>query len=240
MTCTLLDWDSRFFARRIAQASGGRVDEPGLREVERWCAANAVDCLYFLADFDPLTLALLEQHDFGLKDIRLTFRRALSSPAEEPARGELVVRPVAASDLPALEAIASRSHGDSRFYADERFGRAQADALFRAWIRNSAEGWADDVLVLARARMGPPLGYITGHRRAGEGQIGLIAVAEEARGAGGATALVTALCARYVELGLTAMTVVTQGRNVSAQRLYQHLGFRSHAIGLWYHRWWSR
>jgi ribosomal protein S18 acetylase RimI-like enzyme len=157
------------------------------------------------------------------------------------------VRDARASDLPALEALAARSHYDSRFYADERFGRERADALYRTWIRNSVEGWADDVLVLARREDdGAPLGYITGHRRKGDeqsekvGQIGLIAVAEATRGSGGGRALASALSARYAALGLPAMTVVTQARNLDAQRFYQRLGFTSQAMGLWYHRWWSR
>jgi dTDP-4-amino-4,6-dideoxy-D-galactose acyltransferase len=237
--CALLDWDSRFFGRRIAQVSAARLDDAGLRAVEAWCDAAAVDCAYFLADFDPPTLALVERSGFGLKDVRLTFGRPLASSLTTLPADGLTVRAAVAADLPALEAIAAASHHDSRFYADERFGREQADALYRAWIRNSVEGWADDVLVLARDGE-QAVGYITGHRRDGGGQIGLIAVAEEARGAGGAPALVAALCGRYAALGVPWMTVVTQARNLAAQRLYQRLGFTSQALGLWYHRWWSR
>jgi ribosomal protein S18 acetylase RimI-like enzyme len=239
MSCQLLEWDSRFFARRIAQAATQRLDEEALGHIERWCDAEAIDCLYFLSELDPRTIALVEKAHFGLKDVRVKFRRPLEAPPALPPQ-PLVVRPARADDVPALEAIAAHSHGDSRFYADERFGRERADELFRTWIRNSVAGWADDVLVLARAGEGSPLGYITGHRVGQEGKIGLIAVAEEARGAGGAKQLVSTLCARYRAAGLTAMTVVTQGRNQGAQRLYQRMGFTTDVVGLWYHRWWLR
>jgi ribosomal protein S18 acetylase RimI-like enzyme len=34
-------------------------------------------------------------------------------------------------------------------------------------------------------------------------------------------------------------TVVTQGRNIASQRLYQKHGFVTQSIQLWYHRWTS-
>ena len=33
--------------------------------------------------------------------------------------------------------------------------------------------------------------------------------------------------------------VVTQGRNVAAQRLYQKCGFASSSMEIWFHRWFS-
>jgi len=34
--------------------------------------------------------------------------------------------------------------------------------------------------------------------------------------------------------------VVTQGRNLAAQRLYQRNGFVTASLQLWYHRWFPR
>jgi ribosomal protein S18 acetylase RimI-like enzyme len=39
--------------------------------------------------------------------------------------------------------------------------------------------------------------------------------------------------------GADRVTVVTQGRNIAAQRLYQRCGFLTRSTGLWYHRWFS-
>ena len=40
--------------------------------------------------------------------------------------------------------------------------------------------------------------------------------------------------------GAQAVTVVTQGRNRAAQRLYQQCGFLSRDLQLWYHKWYPR
>ena len=235
MVCRLLEWDSRFFGHRIGEVTVSRLESNQMDEIERWCAEQAIDCLYLFAEVEPRTITLAEQHGFGLKDVRLTFHRSLREVSDPPQR-EGSVRVARSDDVPLLEAIAERSHTDSRFYADGRFERKKADELYRVWIRNSVAGWADDVLV-SLGVADRPLGYITGHRRGQEGQIGLIAVSEEARGRGCATELVSMLSARYRDAGITAMTVVTQARNVAARRLYQRLGFALDSIRLCYHRW---
>jgi dTDP-4-amino-4,6-dideoxy-D-galactose acyltransferase len=39
--------------------------------------------------------------------------------------------------------------------------------------------------------------------------------------------------------GVDSVSVVTQGRNVRAQRLYQRCGFTTRSVELWFHRWFS-
>jgi ribosomal protein S18 acetylase RimI-like enzyme len=136
-----------------------------------------------------------------------------------------------------LRAIARASHGDTRFYADERFPRERCGELYDTWIRRSCEGWADAVLVVERNDA--PAGYVSVHRRDGSGSIGLIGVAEEQRGRGVGEALVRGALAWCAGEELARCTVVTQGRNVGAQRLFQRCGFRTSEVDLWFHRWFT-
>jgi hypothetical protein len=39
------------------------------------------------------------------------------------------------------------------------------------------------------------------------------------------------------EQGVPRATVVTQGRNVVAQRLYQSMGFKTSTLHCWHHLW---
>jgi dTDP-4-amino-4,6-dideoxy-D-galactose acyltransferase len=138
-----------------------------------------------------------------------------------------------------LSDIAAASHFHTRFYADGRFPRERCDALYRAWIERSCRGSADGVLVADQG--GEPAGYVACHLHPNEtGSIGLMAVAEGHRGLKLGTQLVQAALQFFREHGSSRALVVTQGRNVDAQRLYQRCGFVTESMLLYYHRWFVR
>ena len=203
-----------------------------------WCADEAIDCLYFLADADDAaTVSLAERHQFALVDLRVTLASTVTEGG--PACRELDehgVRPAREADIPALRAIARVSHRDSRFYFDGHFPESRCDALYETWIENSCRGYADAVLVAEVAAQ--PAGYISCHlTEAGVGQIGLVGVGERAQGRGLGRALVLAALGWFARHHAGEVSVVTQGRNVRAQRLYQRCGFVTQSVQLWYHRW---
>jgi dTDP-4-amino-4,6-dideoxy-D-galactose acyltransferase len=235
--CTYLDWDSRFFERRIARVSGHRLDEARLSEVVAWCKTNRIDCLYFLADSDDAqTSALAWRNAFLHTDVRLTFERTLAGSAlvTPPGRSVRLARP---GDLGALKAIARTGHRDTRFYFDPHFERVKCDLLYETWIENSFSGFAQSVLV-AEVN-GEAVGYITCSSRGEESWIGLMGVADKCQGMGLGKQLVEGFLAWSVEQGACRATVVTQGRNLRAQRLYQRMGFLTASFQLWYHRWFA-
>ena len=230
--CHLLEWDTEFFGFRVARVSENRLHDEDVEEVKRWCAAERIRCLYLLAaSGDAATTRVAEEHGFHLTDVRVTLERRLDdAPAANPA-----LEPAAEGDIAELRRIAAASHGDSRFYFDLGFPRPSCDGLFAAWIEKSCRGYAQAVLV---ARQGSrPAGYVTCHLRDTTGQIGLIAVDRRAQGQGLGRDLVNASLGLFQERGMTRAIVVTQGRNVASQRLYQRCGFVTSAVELWYHRW---
>jgi GNAT superfamily N-acetyltransferase len=166
-------------------------------------------------------------------DVRVELARdAVSEPLPEG------VREAGPADLEALRGIASTSHGATRFYADPNFDDARCDAFYDTWITRSFEGWAAGVLV-AEGPAGPA-GYVSCHLDGDTGSIGLIAVDEVARGRGTGVALPLGAVAWCAGRGATRMTVVTQGRNVSALRTFARAGFLVSSVGLWFHKWYAR
>lgn len=143
------------------------------------------------------------------------------------------------ADIDALRAIARVSHTDTRFYADLRFPRDRCDDLYDTWIDRSCQGWAQTVLVPDVA--GRAQGYVTVHvdDARSRGSIGLIAVAEEARGRGVGAALVRGAVAWCHAHELNTVSVVTQGRNIGAQRVFQQCGFRTSKVEFWFHKWYA-
>jgi ribosomal protein S18 acetylase RimI-like enzyme len=236
--CRVLEWDSSLFGRRIGRVVLPALDAESAAAALSWAERERIDCLYLLADpADAVTLGLAEAHGFELKDLRLTLARQGPAPAAAALAGAQI-RPARPDDLPALEALARVSFHDTRFFFDRRFDRAAAAELYAIWLRQSCAGQADAVSVAADAA--GPCGFLTCLLKGGVGQIGLVAVDGRARGRGVGAALLGAGLRWFADHGADRVEVVTQGRNIAAQRLYQRAGFLSEALQLWYHRWFAR
>ena len=68
----------------------------------------------------------------------------------------------------------------------------------------------------------------------------LLAVAQDHRRSGLAAELLGRALGWFREQGAGSVSVVTQGRNTGAVRLYERAGFVTYSIELWYHRWFDR
>ncbi len=240
--CIFLPWDTHFFGVRIGRVNPHYLTKTSMRDILKWEKSNSIDCLYFLAEFDdPETIRLAEANHFQLEDIRITLESNRSRNEKNIYRvvGNIITRTVQPADISTLEDIARKSHKDTRFYFDRNFSKEKCDSLYATWIRRSCEGWADQVLV---AEMnGRAVGYITCKALdESVGQIGLVGVDEQARGQGIGKSLILAALDWFSIHNIHSAQVVTQGRNISAQRLYQKCGFTIHSLQLWYHRWTNR
>jgi ribosomal protein S18 acetylase RimI-like enzyme len=240
--CELLSWDTGFFRCRIARVCGDTLKQEQAVQIDEWSRSNRIRGLYFLSRADdPATIQTAEKHGFGLVDIRVTFERVVmnshDSARPAPPAGTSI-RPVQPDDLPGLQAMARTVHRETRFFNDSHFPRQRAEDLYSTWITLESQGRAQTVLVAASVA-NQPLGYVSCHldlvRR--EGQIGLVGVGPEVRGRGIGKNLVLAAIDWFRTQGVHEVTVVTQGNNPAAQRLYQQCGFLSRGLQLWYHKW---
>jgi ribosomal protein S18 acetylase RimI-like enzyme len=227
-----LEWDSRFFGVPI-----GRVPAP--HELSQITAAasqadaNGIACLYLLldvADVDGMHTAI--ECGFRPYDVRIELgyrlqRSDLGAVAE--------IRTAQAADLPDVEQLARDAFTQTRFSADARFPRALVRELYAAWARRGMQSAPQRLTFISATGTG----FITCHfdRAAGLGTIELIGVAGSAAGHGLAGALVRYALGAFGDSGLDRATVVTQGRNTAALRLYERCGFRCDRIGVWLHRW---
>ncbi len=213
----LLTWDSEFFHCRIAKVRGDTLNEDEAREIEEWSQSEQIRGLYFLARPNcPVTIQTVNP----------------------PLPPNTVIRLARSEDLADLQAIARTAHVDSRFFSDSHFPRRLAEKLYTTWITLECEGRAKRVLV-AVSPADRPLGYVSCHvdpNRA-SGQIGLSGVSREARGRGIGSNLVLAALDWFAGQGAQKVAVVTQGKNIAAQRLYQRCGFVTQDLQLWYHKW---
>lgn len=230
----VLEWDSAFFGRRIARVEPLALAGPNADETEAWFGRERVECAYLLIPGDDQhTIELAGRHGFGLVDVRTTFEAAVTAPCDGPPPSG--VREAAPADVDALQAIARDSHHEGRFYADPHFARQRCGDFYAEWIAASCRGWADHVLVADDGD--GAIGYLTLHLRNGRSDVGLVGVAEGARGRGVASRLLAAARRWAVAREVDRLAVVTQGRNRVAMSFYQAAGFHLTDIALWYHRW---
>lgn len=240
--CQFLPWDTDFFGHRIARVTGHRLDPLRVQAIRQWCENREVECLYFLADSnDPETVRLAEDHGFSMVDVRVTLQRDLRNWSFKPKEGRteapVHVRPSHSTDVPVLQEIARDAHSNTRFYADPHFLVESCRTLYETWIRCSCQGDADVVLVPEIDDQ--PVGYVSCHLASEEphGKIGLVGVKCEARGRGVGQLLVNHALDWFADRGVESVVVVTQGRNIVGQRLYQRVGFLTQSVHLWYHKW---
>ncbi len=235
----LLPWDSGHFGFPIATVESHRPTEGELERAVSNAESRNVKCLYFLCDSDlPGVAAAAGRLGFELVDLRVTLARMLNrgsetgSPDSSPG---LRVRRASVADLERLRPLARSSFHQSRFFVDPRFPRAAVEDLFTIWVDRDVVDPRGLAVVVEKD--GELAGFATGLVDETGGRIQLVAVSENARGAGVGKAAVQALLSGFMEGGSERISVVTQGRNAGAIRLYETTGFRMLSIQLWFHRW---
>jgi dTDP-4-amino-4,6-dideoxy-D-galactose acyltransferase len=238
--CHYLDWDSNFFEFRIARVETDVLSPDKIEEIMAWCWQHEIDCLYFLASSsDAVSTRLAEDNGFHWVDVRVTLdRMIIDSAPEASSNSSILIRSAHADDLPSLRSIAREGFHETRFYFDPHFPRHLCDSLYETWIEVSFSGYADAVLVADVDA--EPAGFITcklGNPL--EGEIGLVGVGSGWQSRGIGVALVKAALNWFADHHVERATVVTQGRNIPAQRLYQRCGFLTRSAQLWYHWWYE-
>lgn len=237
-----LSWDTNFFSLPIGRITTPVLDDDLVAVTLDQARQDGIRCLYFEADPNDLTtVTTVEKNNFHLVDVRVVlecpFKNHPSPFWSYPTPSELVVTPAVETDLQRLEDIAMEVGQFSRFTFDRNF-KPDDKRLYRLWIKNSYNGFADVVYVARWENSGgDAVGLITCVMRDGVSHIQLAGGHHEHRQMGVGTGLVQAALDWAKGQNAIKMQVVTQARNVPAQRLYQQMGFITKEMTLYYHKW---
>jgi ribosomal protein S18 acetylase RimI-like enzyme len=144
------------------------------------------------------------------------------------------------SDEISLSKIAEESYIYSRYWFDRNFSAEDCRRFYVDWVSKSIIGSFDDHVIVASSTDGV-VGFISCKRMtANVGRIGLIGIRDDMRNRGFGKNLIREAILWAFEKDLRSLEVVTQGRNIPAQRLYQGCGFTSIKTELWYHKWFEK
>ncbi len=239
---SFLPWDTNHFGYRIGRAKIRRLDEGSYQLLRDSCEKLEIDCLYFLAEaHDQATILELQRRGFIFVDIRSTLERKVPDSPSPQSNGDAIIRSSSADDLETLAALARDSFTATRFFADPYLDNERASSLYQIWLTKSlTTDYADRVVVAEINRKS--VGFVTCHldRQSSEGQIGLVALAASARGKGLSQTMILHALDWFREQEMRTVSVVTQGRNIAAQRLYQRCGFVTRSTELWFHKWFRK
>ena len=237
---TKLEWDSAFFGFGVGRITCLRLTESIEARVRQKAADQNLRFIEFrCGSGDRLSVTTAEAHRYSLADTRVTFELKDPRANGDDSNRKLHIAVAREEDIDALVSIGSDLYRDSRYYFDGGFEEETLRAFYGTWIRNGVLGTLDD-FALALYDNGCPIGFCTvklqrGHSAAG--RIGLFGLSRDHHGMGLGAAFLRASVEWLAKDGVTSLEVVTQGRNVAAQRLYQRAGFLTKRVELTYHKW---
>lgn len=233
--CEKLVWDTEFFGFGVGKVTDNDVDSETLDDIDNFCLSNDIRVVFYLADSNNIQ-AVHDAEDAGYRmvDDRTTLNRKLDripTVVDSPAD----YRSSRKEDITRLRDIARDVFVYDRFHADPNFDDEQADEMRATWIENMCGELGDRVIVAeVDGRVG---GFIALEIDDGIGKIVLTGVDKFAQGDSIGSGLTISALQWFREQGCEAVRVVTQSRNIPAQRIYQEIGFKTTESSFWLHKW---
>ena len=239
-----LKWDSDFFCKNIAYLYPKRLRESIIRFAYKKCQEEDIECLYYLCNcHDPESVRIAEEYGFHFVDIRLTYEMSINQDSYVPNLtqiDDLQIRESCPKDIHELSRIAQTSYVYSRYYFDRHFPTEHCQRFYRDWIVKSTKGEFDDIVFVSLIH-DQVAGFISCQKMTPNiGKIGLVGISQDFQGQGLGQHLVQKAIEWFRKENLPFVEVVTQGRNLNAQKLYQSCGFTSKRTELWYHKWFTK
>jgi len=234
-----LGWETEHFGFSVARLDARDLDDDAVQsELEQARQTGTRLVVVTCPNERELPTGMLARFNGSLTDQKVTFVRTLAgeSPAAET---DTIAEYEAAQPTSELIDLAIASGVYSRFNVDARFPRHLFLDMYRIWIERSVRREIADAVLIDRdpACPGGMAGFVTVNCAAGVGKIGLIAVAEAARGRGVGRRLIAASHRWMRAQNAAEARVVTQLTNNPACALYQRSGYAIASIEKFYHFW---
>lgn len=219
----VLKWDSNFFNRKIGELE---VTDKSLCLVEAALKKAKKEAYEYvmckLKDYNTIQSRHLEFLGFYLSDMGITWAIQIDKFSYTRSNeNDHDIRAATDSDIPSIKEIAGPLFRESRFYNDPFYSKEDADKLYDAWIENSVNGDAADIVLYIHKK-----GFITCKKSPNDkGHIVIIGVTIDQRGKSLGSALIKEALKWFQTQGVNLVSVRTQLKNIDAMNFYSKLGF---------------
>jgi dTDP-4-amino-4,6-dideoxy-D-galactose acyltransferase len=229
-----LTWDTERLNVKVARIMPEQLDEVAFHHCLSLAKQQGFQLLYWAVPSENAeSIQHAKQHGM-LVDHKVIYLISLQNivlPALDDIKVYTEIKP-----SEELTQLAFEAGKYSRFRNDARLSNAQFESVYREWIINSTNhSIAAEVLVTYDDNR--LSGMVTLGKKNDRGDIGLLAVAEHARGKKIGTKLVQAAQKYFIEKGFIHSQVVTQQENVAACRLYEKCGYHVEKLEYFFHFW---
>lgn len=233
-----LEWDSSFFEINIALLDKNFLDSDIVKELNSFVLKEKINLVQYLCDSDDFNSVILAHaNDFYFTDVRLTYEKEVKVLIDTDIPAPYSYNIADIKHISDLKEISNFLYKDSRYYFDSNFSKAKIDEFYEGWLEKAVLGLFDDECHCIFFN-NSPVGFCTIRYNSQEdAAIGLFGISEEHQNKGLAKKLLSHVNNILFNKGINKVSVVTQGRNIGAQRAYQKAGFYSKATQLWYHKW---
>ena len=235
-----LKWDSNFFGFPVAFVGSRYLSDNIQLLIESFTKKNKIKLIQYLCNcHDDLSVKVAEKNRYHFTDIRITFTLSLKKYSEtfdeKIFTGKFGLAKI--EHLDSLSSMTNLMYKDSRYFYDGNFDLQKINSFYSEWVQKAVKGTFDHECY-CYFEDDEPLGFCTIRYNDNNAvNIGLFGVGSDYAGRGIGAALLKYVVHKMKLKGLDRIDVVTQGRNYSAQKLYQAAGFRTFATELWYHKW---
>lgn len=231
-----MNWDSNFFGFPVAFIGSRYLTENIQRFTEEFVKKNNIKLIEYLCNcHDELSVRVAEKSGYHFTDIRMTFELKLQKLKVGASEGYMIGL-ATESHIESLKLQTYKMYKDSRYFYDGNFELEKINSFYSEWIEKAVLGTFDHECYCFFER-DEPIAFCTIRYTKKTASIGLFGVSNGYEGKGIGKILLDDVIFRLKQKGLSQIFVVTQGRNYSAQRLYQSSGFRTFSTELWYHKW---
>lgn len=237
-----LNWDTKFWGMKITTLLTPVLNKKIISIVNKIVKKNNIIFTSFLCDAYNINNTIIAQkNNFILTDIRNTYEIIYDSKKKyNVKKSNFKFTKASIRDYKKIQNFSDSLFSLSRYNFDNKFETNKVNKFYLNWILKSIKGRFDDcVYILTNLNIkNEILGFLSIKIIDNICQIGLIAINPKFSNKGIGSILIKNLKnIIFNRKKIKKIIVITQGRNIPAQRLYEKNNFLLTKSELWYHKW---